>query len=257
MTFRTLLAGSVVLTLTALPFASPVSHAQILQTQKDVEAELRVQWMMMKRNEPRASERVQRLAQCVAFSLIDVIPKEFQDLDWEVIVFDDAQKNAMVTPDGKIAVYSGLLDVTDTPAKLAAVLGHEISHLTQGHVKDRVQRGRLTGALGALGGAATGFESQGIATILFQYPFQREQETEADVVGMSYMARAGYDPSNAIEVWRSMMLEERENKNRPPDWLSTHPDPEFRMTDIAKNLAPALVEYNKALDAGVRPHCNP
>lgn len=257
MTFRALVAGSMLVVLTALPVASRV-EAQILVTQKDVEAELRIQWMMMKRNTPKVTNpRVQRLAECVAWAIIDVIPEQFHDLDWEVIVFDDEMKNAMVMPDGKIAVFAGILEVANTPDKLAAVLGHEVSHLTQGHVKDRVQRGRMTGALGALGGAVTGVDSQGVATVLFQYPFQREQETEADLVGMGYMARAGYDPSKAIEVWRAMADESRRLGNRPPEWLSTHPDPEFRMSDIARNLAPALVEYNKALDSGVRPRCAP
>ena len=244
MTRRALILGSILLALAALPVTSRVSHAQFIVTQKDVEAELRVQWMMMKRNTPQVQ-------------IIDVIPEKYQNLDWEVIVFDDAQKNAMVTPEGKIAVFSGLLEVTDTPAKLAAVLGHEVSHLTQQHVKERIGRARMTGAFGALGSAVTGVNSQDFATVLLQFPFQREQETEADVVGMTYMARAGYDPRNAIEVWRAMAEESRQSRNRPPEWLSTHPDPEFRMTDIAKNLAPALVEYNKALDAGVRPHCAP
>jgi predicted Zn-dependent protease len=257
MTLRAFTVGSILLALIALPLTSRIGQAQLLVTEKDVEAEIRVQWMMLKRNTPRvSSQRVQRLAECIAYSIIDVIPEKFQNLDWEVIVFDDAQKNAMVTPEGKIAVFSGLLDIADTPAKLAAVLGHEVSHLTQDHVHERIGRARMTGAFGALGTAVTGMNSQDFATVLLQFPFQREQETEADVVGMGYMAKAGYDPRNAIEVWRSMSEEAKRNRNRPPDWLSTHPDPEFRMTDIAKNLAPALIEYNKALDAGVRPHCS-
>jgi predicted Zn-dependent protease len=214
--------------------------------------------MQMKRGTPQhPDQRVQRLAQCIAWSIIDVIPDEFQNLNWEVIVFDSTDANASVTPEGKIAVLGGLLDIADTPDILAAVLGHEIAHLTENHVKSRVMRSMGTGIVSAIGGAATGIDSRGAATIFLQYPFQREQETEADLVGMMYAARAGYDPSKAIEFWRGMNKKSRESGGRPPEWMSTHPDPEYRMSDIASNLSPALAEYHRALDAGVRPQCIP
>jgi predicted Zn-dependent protease len=254
---RGLVAAALFITLAVTPFVSRESGAQIFVTPKDVEAELRVMWMNLKRGTPQHPDpRVQRLAQCIAYSIIDVIPAEFHDLNWEVIVFDNDTVNATVTPEGKIAVFGGLMEVADTPDKLAAVIGHEISHLTRNHVNQRILRGVGTGLVGAIGGAVTGMDSQGVATVLLQYPFQREQETEADITGMGYMAEAGYNPAAAIEFWRAMNKKAREDGNRTPDWMSTHPDPEFRMTDIAKNLAPALEEYNAALDRGVRPHCS-
>lgn len=96
-------------------------------------------------------------------------------------------------------------------------------------------------------------DSRGAAQVMLQLPFQREQEIEADLIGMMYMARAGYDPSATLDLWREMGGGNR--SQRPPEWLSTHPDPDFRLADIARNLAPALVAYNQALDAGVRPRC--
>jgi predicted Zn-dependent protease len=240
--------------LTAIPFLARDGQAQILMTQKDVEAELRVQWMQMKRDMPRhPSERVQRFVQCIAYAIIDQVPEEYAELDWEVIVFDNEARNAMVTPEGKIAVFTGLLEVANTANELAAVLGHEVSHLTQDHVKERVRRAMGTGLLGAVGGGLTGVDSQGAAQVVFQLPFQREQEREADLVGMTYMARAGYDPRAALDLWREMGG--AESAQRPPEWLSTHPDPDYRLADIARNLAPALVTYNQSLDAGVRPYC--
>ncbi|MDX1562145.1 MAG: M48 family metallopeptidase [Gammaproteobacteria bacterium] len=230
-------------------------------TKSDLEAELRVEWLTMKRGTPHhPSQRVQRYAQCVAFAIIDVLPEEFQNLNWEIIVFDDGRQNAMVTPDGKIAIFSGLLAAADTPSKLAAVIGHEAAHLTEDHVSERLGRMRTTGVLGAVGGTVTGFggEAQSVAQVFFQLPYQRKQESEADLTGMMYMAKAGYDPSATIDLWRAMggsgTLQER--RQRPPDFLSTHPDPELRMTDIARNLAPALQAYHDALDAGVRPRCS-
>jgi predicted Zn-dependent protease len=239
------------------PFVSRDTGAQIFVTQKDVEAELRVMWLNLKRGTPQHPDpKVQRLAQCIAFSIIDVIPDEYQQLNWEVIVFDNADVNAMVTPDGKIAVFGGLIDIADTPDMIAAVIGHEVSHLTKDHVSQRIRRGMATGLAGALGGAATGLDTRGVATVFFQYPFQREQETEADLTGMQYMAQAGYNPAAAMEFWRGMDKRSREAGNRPPEFLSTHPDPEGRMTDIARNLSSALATYHSALDAGVRPRCS-
>ncbi len=254
MTYRALIAVAATAMLAASPLAPRDSVAQILTTQKDVEAELRVQWMQMKRDMPRhPSERVQRFVQCIAYAIIDQVPAEYAELDWEVIVFDNDARNAMVTPAGKIAVFTGLLEVANTANELAAVLGHEVSHLTEDHVKERVRRSLGTGLLGAVGGSLTGMDSRGAAQVMLQLPFQREQELEADIVGMMYMARAGYDPSATIGLWREMGGGDR--SQRPPEWLSTHPDPDFRLADIARNLAPALVAYNQALDAGVRPGC--
>jgi len=257
MTRRALTTAAAVLALAAAPFASETSEAQIFVTPKDVEAELRVMWMNLKRDTPHyPSERVQRAVQCIAYSIIELVPEEFQDLDWEVIVFDNDSINAMVTPEGKIAVFGGLVELADNADMLAAVIGHEVSHLTENHVNQRILRGVGTGIAGALGSTLTGMDGQGLATVVLQYPFQREQETEADVSGMSYAARAGYDPAAGLEFWRRVRAQNEDNGQRPPEWLSTHPDPEFRMVDIAKSLSPALTEWNDAWDAGVRPRCS-
>ena len=241
----------------ALGPAQPLK-AQILVTQSDVEAELRVQWLSMKREMPQhPSQRVQRFAQCVAFAILDVVPGEWRELNWEIIVFDSDSKNAMVTPEGKIAIFSGLLEEANTADRLAAVLGHEVAHLTEDHVKERVRRGGRTGLVGAVGGAITGIDSQNVAQVVMQLPFQREQENEADLVGMRYAAMAGYNPAAALALWRDMGGDGSQRGRRPPEFLSTHPDPEYRMQDIAKNLSPALKIYNDALDAGVRPACVP
>jgi predicted Zn-dependent protease len=196
---------------------------------------------------------VQRYAECMARSLIAYVPEEYQNLDWEIIVFDNDAKNASVTPEGKIAVFSGLLQVADTPNEFAAVLGHEISHLTLGHVRERVLRAAGTGLLGAVGGILTGFgnESQQAAQVMFQLPYQRNQENEADIAGMLLMARAGYNPAAVLELWRQMV----EDEGPRSEFLSTHPDPEFRRQEIAANLSPALKLYDESLDAGVRPLC--
>lgn len=257
MTRRALIAAAATFALAATPFFAIQSEAQIFNSVKDFEAEMRVMWLTMKRNTPaHPSRALQRMAQCIAFEIINHVPEEFQNLDWEVIVFDDAQVNAGVTPEGKIYIYSGILEMADTPAKLAAVIGHEVAHLTEEHIRSRLRRASLSGLVGAAGGALTGMQSQEAALVVLQYPFQREQENEADLTGMMYMAKIGYNPAETLEVWRSMVENNERNGQRPSEFLSTHPDPEFRMRDIALNLSPALIAYNQALDAGVRPRCN-
>lgn len=256
MTSRTAVSGWILAT--ASVFMAPAASAQIFN---DVSAQLRVQWMQMKREMPQyPSDAVQKYAQCLAFAIIDVIPEEYQSLNWEVIVFDSEAKNASVTPEGKIAVFSGLLEIADTPDELAAVLGHEVAHLTQGHVKERVLRAAGTGVLGAIGSSVTGFgsESQRAAEVVFQLPYQRQQENEADFVGMEYMAKAGYNPRAVFDLWRDMggASGPGQRQQRTPEFLSTHPDPDFRMQDMARRLTPALQMYNDALDAGVRPRCS-
>jgi predicted Zn-dependent protease len=87
-------------------------------------------------------------------------------------------------------------------------------------------------------------------------PYQREQESEADLVGMNYMAVAGYDPRATLYLWRNMAEREREQGRRQAEFMSTHPLPDVRMADLAGNLAPALGTYNAAREAGRRPVCS-
>lgn len=234
------------------------AQAQLFTGKKEIERQTRVQWLTMKRGLPIVpSDRVQGYVRCVAYNIIDVLPEEFQDLNWEIIVFDDDAANAMVLPGGKVAVFSGILDVADTPDALAAVLGHEAAHLTQNHVMERARRASRTDLLVLLGNAATGLGGvlQGAAQLGVMLPYAREQESEADIVGMEYMAKAGYDPRQTLYLWRNMAA--HEGDRRPAEFVSTHPLPDTRMADLARNLAPALVEYNEAREAGVRPQCYP
>ena len=153
MTTRKLTAFATSVLLAALPCVPLTVNGQFVA---DAESEMRVMWMQMKRDMPHHPiERVQRYAQCIAWAVIDQVPEEYQNLDWEVIVFDTGATNAMVTLQGKIAGFSGLLEVANTPDKLAAVIGHEVAHLTQGHVAERVNRGRLT-ALAGVAAASRG-----------------------------------------------------------------------------------------------------
>lgn len=236
-----------------------VARAGLLVSEKEIRREARVEWLSTKKHVPQEpDQRVQRYVQCVANRIIAALPPEDgKGFDWEVIVFDDDQINASANPEGKIAVLSGLLRVADTPDSLAAVLGHEIAHATQDHVMDRAKRGARTDMLVLLGSAATGIRQDMIrdgATIGLSLPYAREQETEADLVGLHYMAKAGFDPRAAIYLWKNMGAA---NKGAPPEILSSHPSDDTRLDNIVKAITPALVEYNEAREAGNRPTCQP
>ena len=159
--------------------------------------------------------------------------------EWEVRVIDDPTKNAFVIPGGKVFVFRGILDVCQGEDGLAAVLGHEIAHNVAHHAAERVSQTVLLLPLGLLAYATT----QAYPTILriftnlaFTLPGSRKQEQEADYIGLLMMAESCYDPSAALSLWSRM---EQEEKNEPPQFLSTHPSNHNRLGKIRDWLAEA------------------
>jgi len=236
-----------------------VAQAGLLVSEKEVRREARVEWLSMKRHVPIDPDpAVQQYVACVANSLIAVLDDKHKNLDWEVVVFDDDGINASANPEGKIAVLNGILKVADTPDSLAAVLGHEIAHAALNHVMERAKKGARNDMLIMMGSAATGVQEDLIregATIGVELPYERSQESQADLVGLQYMAKAGFDPRGAIYLWKNMSAQSR-NGNQPPEFLSSHPADNVRLESIVRSIAPALTEYNKAHDAGIRPNCH-
>ena len=231
------------------------ADAQLFTTTKELERQARVQWLMMKRHTPVAPDaRTQDYVQCITDRIIDVLDESYGDFAWEVVVFDDDAANAFALPGGTVGVFTGIRRVADTPDALAAVIGHEIAHLTQNHVTERARRAARADALVLLGGAATGMGDliRTGATIGLTLPFNRSQETESDLVGLDYMAKAGFDPRASIYLWKNMSAASR---GAPPEFLSTHPSTDRRLDDLVKGLAPALVAYNQALESGRQPNC--
>lgn len=168
------------------------------------------------------------------------------DSNWEFVVFDSDEKNAFVLPGGKVGVYKGLIDFVDNEDQLAAVLGHETAHVTQRHAALRAGQQQAT-ALGlALGSVAVG--AAGIsenqkdaalaimgagATVGIILPFSRENELEADIIGVDYMHTAGYDVTQAITLWEKMGAA---SQGRPTEWMSTHPNPETRVGQLREYI---------------------
>jgi predicted Zn-dependent protease len=171
------------------------------------------------------------------------------DLPWEFKVIDDAKTvNAFALPGGKVAVYTGMLSVTRDEAGLAAVLGHEVGHVVARHSAERISQ-QLSLQLGAqVVGAAIGVNPQvtqvgaELLVSALQLPWGRSQESEADHLGLILMAKAGYDPRAARDLWMRM-AEASKGRSRPPEFLSTHPSEETRIRQIEAWLPEALRYY--------------
>jgi predicted Zn-dependent protease len=171
---------------------------------------------------------------------------------WEFNLIQSPEVNAWCMPGGKVAVYSGLLPVANTDAYLAVVMGHEIGHAIARHSAERISQEMLVQGGGALVGAATADKSQatqsaigtlyGVGTQLKLLSYSRAQESEADRLGLTFMAMAGYDPHSAIAFWQRMAAQNKGGS--PPEFLSTHPADATRIANI-QNLIPEAMKYYK------------
>jgi predicted Zn-dependent protease len=171
--------------------------------------------------------------------------------NWEFIVIEDKQVNAFALPGGKIAVYTGILPVAGDDNGLATVLSHEVGHVMAHHAAERISQSQLiqagTGIASVLLGGATGADPNTMAALLgagasvgIELPFGRQQELEADRIGLILMARAGYDPRNALGFWQRMA---QASKGATPEFLSTHPSDETRIARIRDLMPEALAQY--------------
>jgi len=202
--------------------------------------------------------------QCVVNALVAQLPQQYRGVRWETAVFADNEPNAFALPGGKVGVNSGIFTVAKNQDQLAAVIGHEIGHVISRHHEERITRqmGAQTGlsVLGALAGAAYGDTAASAvnqiggmgAQAAFLLPGSRTQESEADVVGQRLMASAGFDPSQAVNLWQNMMAA---SGNRSPQWLSTHPDPANRIRELQRDVASLQPVYQQARRSGVVPRC--
>lgn len=167
---------------------------------------------------------------------------------WEVNVISSKEVNAYCAAGGKMAIYTGLLDgfkLTDN--EIAAVMGHEIAHALREHTREAMSEALAQQAGLSVLSAALKLDQNSAnllgnaAQIGLTLPFSREKEREADRIGLELMARAGYDPRDAVRVWRKMMSA----SGSPPELLSTHPDPANRIQDIAARLPNVMPLYEE------------
>ncbi len=171
------------------------------------------------------------------------------DFDWEFIVFDTPTQNAFCLPGGKVAVYSGIMDLMKNEAELACIVAHEAAHAIARHGGERSSWAQLQ-TLGAIG-IALGFNNETLNNIYgtgtqlgVMLPFSRENEYEADLIGLILMAKAGYDPQAAIHFW------ERFSQGKTPTWTekisSTHPCDADRIQNFRSNMSRAEEVYKAA-----------
>jgi predicted Zn-dependent protease len=176
-----------------------------------------------------------------------------QGYKWEFNLVDNKEANAWCMPGGKVVVYTGILPITKDDTGLAVVLGHEIAHAVAEHGAERMSQGLVT----EMGGLALAEalhskpqQTQQLWMSAFgvgaQYgallPFSRLQESEADHLGLIFMALAGYDPNAAVDFWSRMASK---SGGSPPEFLSTHPSDQTRINDIKKELPEAMKYYKK------------
>lgn len=208
----------------------------------------------LKKKTPETKDaRASAYVTCVAHAVTDVMDSSQA---WEVRVFEDKQVNAFALPGGKIGVYSGLLKVATTQDQLAAVLGHEVAHVIAGHSSERVSDS-IAAQLGLnVVQATTGVNAEmlGVATnVFFLLPHSRTHESEADLLGMDYMARAGFDPRQAITLWENMSAAASQ---KPPEMLSTHPSDATRIRQLQDRLGTSMPLYEQAKAQGRNPKCS-
>ena len=208
--------------------------------------------------------RMNSYVRCVVGAITRELPAEWQ-AQWEVAVFADNTPNAFALPGGKVGINTGIFTVAKNQDQLAAVIAHEIGHVVARHHDERITRQMGAqaglGILGALVGSQYG-EGAAQATTqvggaaaqgLILLPNNRTQESEADVVGQQLMARAGFNPQQAVNLWENMIS--ASGGARAPEFLSTHPDPRSRLSELGSRAAGLMPTYQQARSSGRTPNC--
>tara|TARA_Y100001958_G_scaffold158237_1_gene155514 strand:- start:2185 stop:3003 length:819 start_codon:yes stop_codon:yes gene_type:complete len=181
------------------------------------------------------------------------LPNPTSNFEWEYILIESKKKNAWCMPGGKIAVYTGILDITKNSNGLAAVMGHEIAHAVAKHSVERASRGVLvqtgTSLIDIFSGGAlsqinrsTGMDTVGlISSIGLMNPFNRKQETEADYLGMIFSSLSGFDIRETEKIWERM--KEANKGKETSEFLSTHPSSDNRIKNIQGWLNEIIIKY--------------
>lgn len=181
--------------------------------------------------------------------------EQIKNYKWEFNLIESKEINAWCMPGGKVAIYTGILPVTKDEAGLATVMGHEIAHAIAQHSVERASNMYKAQIGSAVVGAAVGSKSEATQSIVNQLygvgaqagyilPNSRSQELEADKMGLSFMAMAGYNPNTAIGFWQRM-AQASASAQKPPAFLSTHPTDEARIAQIQRDLPAAMKYYKK------------
>jgi len=257
--YRLLITVSVTLVLQTGCATSPTGRSQLVLMPDSQMEQMGLQaFTSIKKETPVEQDRTANsYVQCVARAIIREVGG-----DWEVVVFKDKDANAFALPGRKIGVNTGLLTVAENQHQLATVIGHEVMHVLSNHSNERVsQKFAVEQGLGLISAAAspqtgTGKTLMGLLGVGAQFgvllPYNRIQESEADLLGIDLMAKAGFDPRESTKLWINMG---RSGGGDPPQFLSTHPSHASRISDLQKHMPVALRLQDKARQLGKRPAC--
>ena len=262
---RNLIALSAALIVAAACATSPTGRSQvILKSDDELEALSAKQFAEMKASMPLLTDQVTiDYIACVANAVVMALDEPHSQMEWEMAIFDVDAVNAFAMPGGKIGVMKGILKAAQNQDQLAAVIGHEIAHVTARHSNERASRGSFSEVGVQVAAVLLGGGNQGATYTAYEalkagealgimLPFSRAQESEADVIGLDYMAKAGFDPRQSVPLWQNMNAEA---DKAPAEFLSTHPSSERRIDQLVSRFGHALPLYNQAQAEGRRPNC--
>ena len=202
------------------------------------------------------------MVQRVGKRIAEVAAGDLPGAQWEFVVFESKEANAFCLPGGKVGVYTGILPITKSEAGLAVVLGHEVAHAAAHHGAERITRSMALQGLGSLLNAGLQSQSpkwsdpkwqQGFqlaygtgSQVLGELPHSRSQESEADHIGLVYMAKAGYDPAESVKFWERFATVNKASGGATPWFLRTHPIDEDRIKQLQTWQPEAKAAYRPA-----------
>lgn len=229
---------------------SPTGRKQLLLLPESQMTEMGAQaFTQMKGQTPQETDpKLKSYVRCIVDNLANHITEGEVPQNWEVVVFKSDEANAFALPGGKVGVYTGLLKVATTQDQLAAVIGHEIGHVIAQHGNARVSETLVAqGGLDLINTILAQKQGQNYDLLMAgiglgaQYgvlmPHSRAQESEADIIGLQLMAKAGFDPRASIDLWKNMS---KAGGSQPPEFLSTHPSHGTRIENLTDNMPNAL-----------------
>jgi predicted Zn-dependent protease len=245
--------------------STPTGRAQLtLKSDAILAQEGAKQMQLIREQAPLVQDRATiDFVACVADAIVGTLEGKDAAMYWELAVVNQPDVNAFVMPGGKMVVKAGILSVAKNQHQLAAVVGHEVAHVTAHHANERASRGELTNygveVLAYILGGGYYNQTQGAysalstaSTLGLSNPFSRMQESEADIIGLQYMAKAGFDPRESVELWKNMNAT---SETKIPEFMSTHPSGDTRIESLIAQYPTALALYNEARAAGREPTC--
>ncbi|KMT65133.1 M48 family metallopeptidase [Catenovulum maritimum] len=258
---KKLLMSLGLLALVSCTSTSPTGRTQVLLVNKDQMTQMGIKSFDAMKQETKIStdKKLNNYVQCVSNQIIKTIPKDWQS-GWEIVVFDSDMVNAFALPGKKIGVYTGILNVAQSADQLAAIIGHEVGHVIANHSNERASQNKIAGVATQAAQIATqGTEYEAYATkglgLAAQYgfllPFSRAHESEADVIGLKYLIKAGFKPEESQQLWRNMA---KVGGKAPSEFTSTHPSADTRIDNLGAHIQKFKEQGIKALQP--RPSCS-